>query len=98
MHRTVECNARPEVKYCINCKSDSHMASDRNCVIFKKECEKMLNRYPENRYRYFPLLSDPSTWELTGRLTEAQPGENDRTSERQASPPTWTHNQGGGRG
>src|SRR3954453_11282855 len=37
--------------------------SDRRCPTFKAECEKLDRRIPENKYKYFPVITDPSTWE-----------------------------------
>jgi hypothetical protein len=63
MHRTSEC-PNPNGRYCVNCKVDSHFASSKNCPVFIAECEKISHHFPDNKYRFFPILDDPSTWEL----------------------------------
>jgi hypothetical protein len=109
MHRTVDCNAGPNVKYCANCKTHGHAASDRKCPIFIRECERLLNAHPENRYRFFPMANDPTTWESSqpqatppGVVELPATGEPPRPTEAEArrtqnAPPPhgWT---GGSRG
>jgi hypothetical protein len=64
LHRTSECTATPGTQFCCNCRNGGHTASDRNCPVFKEECRRIAKRNPENKYRYFPVMEDPSTWEL----------------------------------
>src|ERR1700731_815746 len=68
-HKVTECTAGPGQKSCHNCQSPGHAASDRNCPTFRRECQKIMERRPENRYRYFPVNEDPTTWEHTGVIT-----------------------------
>lgn len=76
-HRTRDCNAQSEATHCVNCGTNDHKASDRNCPSFQRECKKIANRYPENKYRYFPIMKDPTTW---GQVPQEMEGE-----ERQAT-------------
>jgi hypothetical protein len=62
-HWTADCKNNG-ARFCHNCMKAGHMASDRNCPIFKEECRKLASRNPESKYRYFPVTDDPSTWEL----------------------------------
>jgi hypothetical protein len=66
-HRTSACSAT--IKKCANCATDSnigshdHHASDRACPVYLQQVEIMRQRHPDNRYRFFPLISDPTTWD-----------------------------------
>jgi hypothetical protein len=66
-HRMSECSAN--TKKCANCASDSsiskhdHHASDRICPIYIRQVELMRQKHPDNRYRFFPVISDPNTWD-----------------------------------
>jgi hypothetical protein len=63
-HRTQECNKTNDPPFCSNCRSPGHRASDRSCPTLRRENARLATRNPENAYRYFPLINDPSTWEL----------------------------------
>jgi hypothetical protein len=71
-HRTKDCDAPQESMHCINCGTDGHRASDRNCPTFQKECQKVASRFPENNYIYFPVMNDPKTWGQTEQGTEME--------------------------
>jgi hypothetical protein len=66
-HRTSECSAN--TKKCANCASDrsiskhDHCASDRTCPVYIRQVELMRQKHPDNRYRFFPVISDPNTWD-----------------------------------
>jgi hypothetical protein len=64
MHRTTSCDKPNKPPYCANCRTAGHAASDRTCPAFHRETARILGRNPENRYRYFPVANDLSTWEL----------------------------------
>jgi hypothetical protein len=66
-HRTSECKVTSTTEFsCSNCLGENrkgHGAADRNCPAFKTESDRLLNRTPDNRYKYFPT-SAPGTWTL----------------------------------
>jgi hypothetical protein len=66
-HRTSECSS--PIKKCSNCASDSstskhdHHASNRMCPAYIQQVELMRRKHPDNRYRFFPVISDPTSWD-----------------------------------
>jgi hypothetical protein len=77
-HRTKDCEARPDQTRCSNCRTNGHAASSRQCPIFIRESAKLAQRRPENRYKYIPVVDDPSTWELLNEpMTEGQTSQED---------------------
>jgi hypothetical protein len=71
MHRTSECSSGNTRAYCVNCQTEGHTASSCNCPIFIAECEKIKFHFPENKYRFFPIIDDPSTWQLLKSLQDS---------------------------
>jgi hypothetical protein len=86
MHKTSECPSSNTRIYCVNCRQEGHTASSFNCPIFKAECEKIKLHFPKNKYCFFPVINDPSSWQL---LMSSQ--DSTTASAPQPSPPT--HNQ-----
>ena len=72
-HQTTQCVITDSNLFCCtNCtgtNAKGHSAADRNCPAFNAEREKIQERIPENKYKYFPT-SLPSTWRL---LNETEP-------------------------
>ena len=66
-HRMAQCDITETVNFaCANCTGDKakgHGAADRNCPTFTKEQDKLRQRVPENKYKYFPSY-EPCTWSL----------------------------------
>lgn len=66
-HRTSACDITDTSHFCCtNCTGSNakgHGAADRNCPAFKTEQEKLHNRIPDNKYKFFPT-SAPRTWKL----------------------------------
>jgi hypothetical protein len=60
-HRTATCT--DPTPRCVNCHL-SHPSSDRACSVYLDQEAKYRRLVPDNRYRYFPVASDPDTWEL----------------------------------
>jgi hypothetical protein len=87
-HRTSTCKETNTANFaCSNCTGTSakgHRAADRNCSAFKTELDKLHNRIPDNKYKYFPT-SVPRTWCL---LNEA---ENPIQHEQRTQNPTERH-------
>jgi hypothetical protein len=73
MHRTADCPPGDYKKYCANCRQEGHHASDRKCPVFISECEKIKKHCPENKYFYFPIVDDPSSWLLVDPSEEPLP-------------------------
>jgi hypothetical protein len=106
-HRTSECSV--STKKCTNCASESatskhdHHASDRACPIYLRQVELMRQRHPDNRYRFFPLITDPTTWDTGDYHPQSDPnkwyGGHRMSPTTKASIPTrrttpaWTANQ-----
>jgi DNA polymerase sigma len=71
-HRTSTCKETDTATFkCSNCMGTNavgHRAADRNCPAFKTELDKLHNRIPDNKYKYFPTNA-PRTWSL---LNEAE--------------------------
>jgi hypothetical protein len=64
LHRTTDCPMDDGKRFCVNCKTDDHTASSKNCLTFIAECGKVNYYFPENKYRFYPVVDDPSTWDL----------------------------------
>jgi hypothetical protein len=64
-HRMAQCTVtETDELQCANCTGNEalrHGAGDRNCPTLAKEKEKLQERIPENKYKYFPSNS-PRTW------------------------------------
>ena len=70
-HRTADCTVDNPTHYsCVNCKDTGHAAWDRHCPTFTKLSARYNAKHPENGYRFFPISSDPTTWETTTPLEE----------------------------
>lgn len=52
-HRTAECNAY-RTERCINCKNTHHTSWSRACPEFKRQCDIIDAKYPENHMPFFP--------------------------------------------
>jgi hypothetical protein len=52
-HRTTQCNAF-RTQRCANCNKGGHTSWSRSCPEFVHRCEKLNDKYPENRMPYFP--------------------------------------------
>ena len=64
-HRTAECTISDTDLYkCANCNESGHAAWDCQCPTFIRANSLFNAKHPENRYRYFPTATDPSSWEL----------------------------------
>ncbi|KAF5375541.1 hypothetical protein D9615_009144 [Tricholomella constricta] len=60
-HVTSECPPNPTPQ-CVSCGPESkHSSSARHCPVFKKQCEDMETRLPENNMPYFPT-GEAWTW------------------------------------
>jgi cell division septum initiation protein DivIVA len=106
-HRTSECSA--DTKKCTNCISENntskhdHHASDRACPVYLRQVELMRQRHPNNQYRFFPVISDPTTWDTGDYHPRSDPNQwygSRRTSSAAGPPapnrrstPAWTSNQ-----
>ena len=65
-HRTNTCSVTNLTTKHTNCPNETaigHGAADRDCLIFIAETRKLLQRNPENKYKYYPI-DDPTTWTL----------------------------------
>jgi hypothetical protein len=66
-HRTSTCKVTNTADFacsnCIGTNAKGHGAADRNCPAFKTELEKLHNRIPDNKYKFFPTNA-PRTWSL----------------------------------
>ena len=92
-HATRDCNSGK--LHCINCNSDAHASWSRTCPAFVAATRKIQNADRLERYRFFPLLDDPTTWDHIDAPdhdpTLTAPIIPHPTTERQGSPPptTW---------
>jgi hypothetical protein len=83
-HRTKDCDAPQDTIHCINCGTSDHKASDRNCPTFQRECTKIANKFPENKYQYFPIMDDPKTWGQNPQETDSeQPASKEGSGQRE---------------
>ena len=63
-HRTTDCTIdNPTLYSCANCKETGHVAWDQHCPTFTKLSACYNTKHPENGYCFFPISSDPSSWE-----------------------------------
>ena len=60
-HPTRECNTGK--LRCMNCNSEAHASWSRTCPAFVEATRKIQNANKLERYRFFPLIDDPSTWD-----------------------------------
>ncbi|KAJ3816132.1 hypothetical protein F5880DRAFT_1755845, partial [Lentinula raphanica] len=58
-HNTTDCTS--DKRHCINCGSDSHASSDRECPTFQQKCEALNKRSPINLLPFFPS-NEEWTW------------------------------------
>ncbi|QRV77058.1 Reverse transcriptase from transposon X-element protein [Ceratobasidium sp. AG-Ba] len=63
-HRTENCTNRLNT-YCVTCKTKGHPTWSTSCPGYATRCANLLDRVPDNRYRYY-VTSEPRTWELLG--------------------------------
>jgi hypothetical protein len=97
MHRTPECPASNTRRYCVNCRQEGHTASSHNCQVFIAECKKIKLHFPENKYRFYPIINDPTTWQLIASsqdtavtITQPPPAMNHTNNTRPVNPtPSW---------
>ena len=89
-HRTSKCKVTNAYDFscsnCTNATAKGHGAADRNCPAFKTELEKLHNRIPDNKYKYFPTNA-PRTWSLLG-----EPKQHTRYEPEQQQTTTTHHN------
>ncbi|KIJ32845.1 hypothetical protein M422DRAFT_85206, partial [Sphaerobolus stellatus SS14] len=53
-HCTKECRVSlRENRYCVNCKMKGHAAWDQGCPVFTSQFEKLMNKIPDNQYKYY---------------------------------------------
>jgi hypothetical protein len=70
-HHTSEClKTNPKFYKCVNCRVDGNGAWSRDCPSFIQHNERFQVRFPEHKYKFFPISSDPTTWERLDRSTE----------------------------
>lgn len=60
-HATRECNTG--MLHCVNCDADGHASWSRTCPAFVEATRKIQNANKLERYRFYPLVDDPSTWD-----------------------------------
>ena len=60
-HATRECNTG--LLRCVNCSSNGHASWSRTCPAFVEATRKIQNADRLERYRFFPLLDDSTTWD-----------------------------------
>ncbi|TFY52505.1 hypothetical protein EVJ58_g9981 [Rhodofomes roseus] len=88
-HRTQECTASVMEWKCVNCDELGHASWDRTCPSFIRANRKLQQSDPTSKYRFYPDLEDPRTWELRSGWTdwEAIPV----TSPPSRAPPPHVH-------
>ncbi|KAG8218120.1 hypothetical protein J3R82DRAFT_3649, partial [Butyriboletus roseoflavus] len=63
-HPTDNCNiSNPKEQFCINCNTKGHPALDHECKTFLEAQHKLQTTNTEAKYKFFPTLNDPTTWE-----------------------------------
>lgn len=60
-HATRECTTG--MLHCINCDVNGHASWSRMCPAFVEATRRIQNANKLERYRFFPLVDDPSTWD-----------------------------------
>ncbi|KAF8055947.1 hypothetical protein FPV67DRAFT_1536105 [Lyophyllum atratum] len=87
-HKTTECTPNHTPR-CVLCGPDStHSSSSRNCPAFKKLCEDLDTRFPENSMPYFPT-GDVGTWvQAPPKRSFAAPVHQPRIDDDQPAPQT----------
>ena len=60
-HATRDCDTGKF--HCINCNSDKHASWSRTCPAFIEATHKIQNADRLERYRFYPLLDDPTAWD-----------------------------------
>ena len=89
-HKTQACYVPegPE-RFCVNCNEHGHASWERECPMFIRLNRCLQSRDPLEKYKYFPIPGDPSTWEL---LVEEDTFNDFQGSwERPCPPPEFTH-------
>lgn len=96
-HRTSVCKETNTADFacsnCIGTNAKGHGAADRNCPAFKTELDKLHNRIPDNKYKYFPTNA-PRTWRLLNETDNPTTHEQTETTRTQHYPhhPQNQHN------
>lgn len=68
-HATRQCEVlEPDEYRCVNCDMAGHASWDRLCPAFLREKQKLEKRQPDLKYRFFPVATNPSTWELIDEI------------------------------
>ena len=92
-HPTRECNTGR--LRCMNCKSEGHASWSRTCPAFIEATRKIQNANKLERYRFFPLIDDPSTWDhidapdLGPTPPTSHPARPDEDRPKTPPPPSW---------
>ncbi|KAH9840932.1 uncharacterized protein C8Q71DRAFT_688255, partial [Rhodofomes roseus] len=62
-HKTQACYVPegPE-RFCVNCNEHGHASWERECPTFIRLNRRLQSRDPLEKYKYFPIPGDPSTW------------------------------------
>ena len=60
-HATRDCTTG--MLHCVNCDTDGHASWSRMCPAFVEASRKIQNANKLERYRFYPLVDDPSTWD-----------------------------------
>jgi hypothetical protein len=93
-HKTRNCPRTDPVK-CYNCAQDrnrldhDHRATDRTCPVLQEACEQMKKTHPHNKFRYFPDVNEPWTWELNDAIPLPDPNNWYGRVPRQPPARTW---------
>jgi hypothetical protein len=91
-HRTSTCKETNTANFacsnCIGTNAKGHGAADRRCPAFKTELDKLHNRVPDNKYKYFPT-SAPRTWSLLNETDN--PMEQDQDQRKHSNPAQHNH-------
>jgi hypothetical protein len=78
MHHSSDCDILDHDKFfCVNCQQCGHAAWDRQCNTFLDHNANVqfTSCYPENMYCFYPVSTDPDTWEMLDgpEISVAQP-------------------------
>lgn len=52
-HRASACD-HPQRKYCVSCDASDHSSNSRTCAEFRKRCDALNAKHPDNLLPYFP--------------------------------------------